>query len=79
LSKPDISANVTLVDGLCTIALKSNVLVKDLYLNFEGVEGFFSDNYFDLLPGTTQQITFKTKEKIKNMPKLTMMSLVDSY
>ncbi|MFZ4582948.1 MAG: beta-mannosidase [Paludibacter sp.] len=79
LSKPDISSNVTLVGGLYTITLKSNMLVKDLYLNFEGIEGFFSDNYFDLLPGTTRELTFTTKEKIKNLPKLTLMSLVDSY
>jgi beta-mannosidase len=45
-------------DGLA-IALHSPVLVKNLYLSFNDADGFFSDNYFDLLPNTTKAVHFK--------------------
>jgi len=79
LSKPDISAIVEGNDYKWTITLNTNVLAKDLFLNFEGEEGFFSDNYFDLLPGITRKITFTSKRKLNKLPKLSLMSLVDSY
>jgi beta-mannosidase len=34
------------------------VLVKNLYLSIDGVDGFFSDNYFDLLPHNTKIVRF---------------------
>lgn len=79
LSKSAVSAIVEGADNKWIITLNSDVLTKDLYLNFEGVEGFFNDNYFDLLPGATRKITFSTKNKTNKLPKLSLMSLVDSY
>jgi beta-mannosidase len=79
LTKPTISSKVEIIDNKWIITLKSDVLAKDVYLNFEGEEGFFSDNYFDLLPGTVRKITFTAKDLSKKMPELSLISLVESY
>jgi hypothetical protein len=33
--------------------------VKNLYLTFDDIDGVFSDNYFDLLPGRPMVVRFK--------------------
>ena len=45
------------------IKLLSPVLLKDVYLNFEGVSGWFSNNYFDLLPNEATQVSFKPQHE----------------
>ena len=43
-------------------------------------DGFFSDNYFDLIPGETKAITFEAKSIIMDLKNiLNVVSLVDSY
>jgi beta-mannosidase len=60
--------------------LISTKYAKDVYLSLENIEGFFSDNYFDLLPGTEKKIIFQTKRQIDDFSgRLKIMSLVDSY
>jgi beta-mannosidase len=54
-----VKTTVRLIGNETAIAVSSPVLVKNLYLNFDDVDGFFSDNYFDLLPGTTKVVRFK--------------------
>ena len=79
LTTPNIVSKVVKQGADWRITLKTNVLAKDLYLNFAGIEGFFSDNYFDLLPGQERTLTFTPKDKNQNPTKLEMMSLADSY
>ncbi|MEI8085068.1 MAG: glycoside hydrolase family 2 protein [Paludibacter sp.] len=79
LTKPTIVSKVEKQNSIWTITLKSNVLAKNLYLNFAGVEGFFSDNYFDVLPAKEYKVTFTPKDLNTSASKLEMMSLVDSY
>ena len=42
-------------------------LAKNLFLSFENHNGFFTDNYFDLIPGETKVVDFITDEKISNI------------
>lgn len=79
LIKPNIISSVEKQNSNWIINLKSDVLVKDLYLNFPGVEGFFSDNYFDMVNGKGMKIIFKPKNKSLSPTKLEIISLVDSY
>jgi len=79
LPKFKITKKISDMTGGYKIGLSTDKLVKDLYLSVEK-EGFFSDNYFDLLPGEQKAITFTTKKNIKDFEKkLKMMSLVDTY
>ena len=42
----------------CDLTLSSPVLVKNLCLETTDIDGLFSDNYFDLLPGEPKQVRF---------------------
>ncbi|MBL7112529.1 MAG: glycoside hydrolase family 2 protein [Bacteroidales bacterium] len=57
-------------------------LAKNIYVSADGVEGFFSDNFFDLLPGEEKTIRLSTVEKISSdelNDMLKVVTLVDSY
>ncbi|MCB0679095.1 MAG: hypothetical protein KDC30_20500, partial [Saprospiraceae bacterium] len=49
-------------DGEPWIRLEADYLAKDLYLDFPGVAGRFSDNYFDLVPGIEKWVRFLPAE-----------------
>ena len=79
LQKPDIQPEIIKETAQWIIRLQSDQLAKDVYLNFEGDEGFFEDNYFDLLPGETKTVIYKLKNQKTPDKKLSIMSLWDSY
>jgi len=79
LQKPVIETKITKRADVLMITLNTNTLAKDVYINFEGEEGFFEDNYFDLLPGETKTIAYKLKNYITPKSKLKVISLIDSY
>jgi beta-mannosidase len=59
LQKAEIVQNISRnLDGY-TIELSSTILQKDVFL-FTNQQGFFSDNFFDLLPNESKIIKFKT-------------------
>lgn len=61
LQLPEARIAMTVKDlgGAFAIALTSPTLVKNLYLSLEKDDGVFSNNYFDILPGTTTVVQFK--------------------
>lgn len=62
------------------IRLSSSRLAKSVYLFSDENDGFFSDNYFDLLPGEVKVIRFRpAKGEVLDINKLQVMSLSDSY
>ncbi len=61
------------------ITLSSDRLAKNVYLA-SGRQGSFSDNFFDLLPGETRTISFRTKQKISGFEEsLKILTLADTY
>ncbi len=80
LPKPTIEKTITKNDKGYTISLKSDVLAKYIYLTIPDTNGFFSDNYFDILPGQTVEIEFITSESLENIDnKLKITTLTDTY
>ena len=79
LTKPVITSTVDKQDKNWLITLKTDVLAKNVYLNFDGIEGFFSDNYFDLVPGMEHKIVFTPKDNSMKPKKMDLISLFDSY
>ncbi|MFN8257275.1 MAG: glycoside hydrolase family 2 protein [Bacteroidales bacterium] len=80
LKKANIKSVVEQKNDEVVITLTTDLFAKNVYLNFDGVEGFFSDNYFDILPGKPVQVTFKSKSTTHDLKdKLKIISLVDSY
>ena len=77
LDKPQIKVIIDRNEDGYSIELITDKLAKDVYLSLEE-NGFFSDNYFDLLPGVIKKISLKTDKEI-DKDKIKIISLVDSY
>lgn len=58
LPKVSVISNVREDNGSFVLELTSPKLVKNLYLSLESGDGFFSDNYFDILPGEKAIVSF---------------------
>ncbi|MDR3625708.1 MAG: hypothetical protein P4L45_02690 [Ignavibacteriaceae bacterium] len=65
--KPDIKLQTRKTTGGYLIRLLSDKFAKDVYLSSSEDLGFFSDNYFDLLPGLARIIKLETKKDIDNL------------
>ncbi|RZK23627.1 MAG: glycoside hydrolase family 2 protein [Hymenobacter sp.] len=48
-------------DSTYQVTLKSKTLAREVCLSLAQGDGFFGDNYFDLLPGQTKVLTFKSE------------------
>lgn len=66
LPKAKISLAAAPAEGGYALTLSSERLAKNVLLSTDA-DGFFSDNYFDLLPGETKQVFFKTAQKWDDM------------
>ena len=80
LAVPCITYRVLPQPGGCALSLSTDKLARNVFLGVEGVEGFFSDNFFDLLPGRPVTVYFRTNHKnVCLTGKLKIISLIDSY
>lgn len=64
------------------ISLRSDKLAKHVFLSSDEHEGFFTENYFHLLPGQTVEIEFQSEERIELeefKQNLAVRSLVDAF
>lgn len=79
LSAPDIESAVETVENGFSITLSCESLAKNIYLNIDGINGFFTENYFDLLPCTNVTVHFVTDNKIDRFAeKLKIISLYNT-
>jgi beta-mannosidase len=79
LPKPTIKHVVNTVNNGYELTITTDKLAKNVYLQTE-VDGFFQDNYFDLLPGEQKKVLFKTQQILDSPDKfVVVMSLVDTY
>jgi beta-mannosidase len=70
LPKPEVSFEFATADGGFEITLTTDKLAKNLFMTIGDEEGFFGDNYFDLIPGQPLKIkldTKITKEKLQEV------------
>ncbi len=80
LPRPNIRANIAQCNGGYKINLISSVLAKNVYLSVKHTDGFFDDNYFELLPGKTKTVTFMTSNEYDSFKsKFIIRSLFDTY
>ena len=59
LPAPAISIEVAPARGGFSVTVSADRLARGVRLSAEGVEGSFSDNYFDLLPGRPMTVEFR--------------------
>ncbi len=80
ISHPTVGYSISGSETGFDIELKTDKLAKNVYLQIGDEKGFFSDNYFDLLPGEKVTIQLQTKlseEKLKEV--LTIRTLDDAF
>ncbi|NNE68032.1 MAG: glycoside hydrolase family 2 protein, partial [Pyrinomonadaceae bacterium] len=78
--KPEISVEVSSIDGGYKVRLQSDKVAKSVLL--DGVKGHFKDNYFTLIPGTVKSVEFKPEEEISGKQLIEMLrvrSLSDAF
>ncbi|HYU98159.1 MAG TPA: glycoside hydrolase family 2 protein, partial [Pyrinomonadaceae bacterium] len=64
LPKPQINADVLPVRGGFKVTLSADKFARAVYLSAPNYEGFFSDNYFDLVPGEKVAVEFRVPKPI---------------
>ena len=80
IAKPNVEYDISKVENGFDIELKTDKLAKNVYLQIGDEQGFFSDNYFDLLPNEKSTINLKTsisEEKLKEV--LTLSTLDGAF
>mgnify|MGYP001217453694 CR=1 FL=1 len=77
LPKPDVKYEINPVDGGYEITLSSAKLAKNLYMTIGDEDGFFSDNYFDLLPGQTVNVKLDTAIPEEKLEKVFAIRTID--
>jgi beta-mannosidase len=66
--------------GSYKIRITSPVLARSVYLSFGNLDVKLSDNYFDLLPGETVEITATTVASLDDLKaQLKVISLTDAF
>ena len=79
LKNPEIKVALSSKEKGVDITLTSDVPALQVYLTLKDGEGKFSDNYFDLLPGTEKHVFLSETDKEIRAGDLTVLSLIDSY
>ena len=80
LEKPTISIDVAKIDDGYELKLSTDKLAKNLYLSTDDDDGFFSDNYFDLLPEDIKTIYYLSDKIIQDFQqKIKILTLVDIW
>lgn len=62
LIETEINPNISFRDGKYYIEFKTDVFVKDLFIE-ASVPGDFSKNFFDVIPNVTQTVIFEPEDK----------------
>jgi beta-mannosidase len=82
LQKPRITAEISQSDDRIRIRLSSDTLARHVRLAYDAADGFFGDNYFDLLPGAPVEVVYSPKGEVSldSLKKdLSVISLVDAF
>lgn len=73
------TSSVKATDGY-DVTVKSDQFARGVFLSIEGIDNFFSDNYFDLLPGQSKVIHVTTTlDKAAFDKQLKTESIADAY
>jgi beta-mannosidase len=81
LTPPNIKFTIVSSEkGFPIIELSCETLAKNVFLSIDEDKGFFTDNYFDLLPGEKVRVHFAADRKVENLSKkLKSISLIDTF
>ena len=79
-SKPRITTSISSVADGFSVTVKSDRFARAVFLKLRGIDYFFSDNYFDLLPGQSRTVHVSTDKSLEQFKQeLEITSLADTY
>lgn len=62
------------------VKLTTDVFARGVFMSIKGIDNFFADNYFDLLPKSSRTIHVRSGKSLEQFKKeLEVISLVDTY
>ncbi len=79
LDEPGLEIKSERVFDKTFLFLHSRSLVKNLFISHLGCNGFFSDNFFDLMPGEEKIIIFQSENRNPDPGGFTYLSLYDVF
>ena len=75
-----LKVEVTGEKGSYTVEIDSPVLARDVYLSFGNLDVKVADNYFDLLPGMTTDVTLTSTATLADIKaQMKVISLTDAF
>jgi len=75
---PHLEYAIVKVDNGFNIELKTDKLAKNVYMQIGDEEGFFSDNFFDLLPGEVAKVNLETNMTEQKLNEVLTIRTLDS-
>jgi beta-mannosidase len=75
---PNIEYSIEKATNGYRILLSSDKLAKNIYMAIGDEDGFFSDNYFDLLPGKKAEILLETKVSMPRLNEVLSIKTIDT-
>ena len=79
-TRPNYSVDIEPAEGGYEVTVGSDVFARGVFLSLEGIDNFFSDNYFDILPGEKRKIHVRTSIGSDEMRRqLKILSLGDTF
>ena len=73
-----ISSKVESVDGGFAVTLTANKYARGVFMSIDGIDNFFEDNYFDILPGKSVTTKVATALSLSDFQKqFKIQSLAD--
>jgi beta-mannosidase len=80
LPSPRITSALTGGGGSYQLRLTSNALARDVYVSAGDLDVRYSNNFFNLLPGETREITLETAATLQQLrASLKIVSLTDAF
>lgn len=84
LSNPTLTVHKSVMNNQIKLSLSAHSLMRQVYVSIEGLDGNFTDNFFDLLPQQSKQISISTQGKTEQevallLEKIRIVSIIDTY
>lgn len=79
LELPQITSTKESTQNGYLIKLKSDKLVKNVFISFENIQGKYSDNYFDMLPDVEYNILFTPEKPDVKLGEVKLFHLLNSF
>jgi beta-mannosidase len=80
LTPATLKVDTSGANGKFSVRITSPVLARSVYLSFGNLDVKVSDNYFDVLPGESVEVTVETKASLDEVKaQMKVMSLTDAF